>query len=189
MAMLMMMKRGNYENSDAIEKVIRYVTRTRVNENRADELISWGGRGAGCYATPELVIEQFHYIQSTYGIQARGGRRLFHETFNITAEEFDQLNRDYGIVCRIAAECAEFYFSLGHQVVFAVHYSENRRTVNKGLHIHFVINAINYRTGKKWHTHFNESFRRERDFNMIMRKFMQQDELELPGLEKYDYSF
>lgn len=186
MAMLMMMKRGHYVNSDAVENVIRYVTRTRANESRADELIVWGGCGVGCYTTPELVIEQFRCVQNTYGIQARGGRRLYHETFNITADEFEWLNRDYGVVCQIAAQCAEFYFSMGYQVIFAVHYTKNERTVNKGLHIHFVINAVNFKTGKKWHTNSRESFRRENDFNMIMRQFMPREELEMPGLEELD---
>lgn len=186
MAILMMMKKGHYVNSDAIENVIRYVTRTRVNESRADELIAWGGCGVGCYAIPELAIEQFRYVQHTYGIQTRGGRKLYHETFNITADEFERLNRDYGVVYQIAAKCAEFYFSLGHQVVFAVHYTKNEWTMNKGLHIHFVINAVNFKTGKKWHTNFRESFCRERDFNMIMGQFMPREELEMPGLEELD---
>lgn len=45
MAMLTMMgrRKGNYMNEDAVGKVIRYITRTRKNEDRADELITWGG--------------------------------------------------------------------------------------------------------------------------------------------------
>ena len=36
---------------------------------------------------------------------------------------------------------------------------------NKGAHIHFVVNTVNFMTGKKWHTNFRQSYNREQDFN------------------------
>lgn len=171
MAMLMMMRRGNYENKDAIEKVIRYITRTRKNEDRANELVIWGGCGIGSYASPELAIKQFHCVQKVYGIERRGGRRMFHETLNILGNEFERLGKDYGRVSQIAMQCAKSYYGLGHQVVFAVHYTENTYTFNKGVHIHFAVNTVNFINGSKWHTNNRESFCRECDFNTIVYSF------------------
>lgn len=83
-------------NEDAVEKVIRYITRTRKNEDRADELITWGGMGVGCYASSELVIERFRAVQEVYGKKQMAeeesimkllgfGRRSLKECGGITA--------------------------------------------------------------------------------------------------------
>lgn len=169
MAMLMMMRYGNYTNDDAVEKVIRYITRTRKNEDRSNELIAWGGMGVGCYATPELVIEQFRRVQDTYGMNVKGGRRIFHETLGIRDEEFERMWRDYNLVYQIAMKCAEQYYSMGHQVVFAVHHApKDNRGGNKGVHIHFVVNTVNFITGRRWHTNFRQSDSREKMFAQNM---------------------
>lgn len=172
MAMLTMMgrKKGNYMNENAVENVIRYITRTRKNEDRADELITWGGMGVGCYASPELVIEQFRAVQKVYGKNTDGGRRIYHETLGFREEEFERMWRDYGLVYQIAVECAKRYYSVGHQVVFAIHHAPKDGIVgNKGVHIHFVVNTVNFMTGKKWHTNFRQSYAREQDFNRNIR--------------------
>ncbi len=169
MAMLIMMRYGNYTNSNAVENLIRYITRTRKQEERANELIAWGGWGIGCYATPELVIGQFRSVQKLYGIEARGGRRLFHEVLKLTDQEFEQLGLDYDKLFQIAVRCAEYYYRMGHQVVFAIHYS---KVNNMGVHIHFVVNAVNFMTGKKWHTNMRENYHRDQWFNEKMREFM-----------------
>ena len=172
MAMLTMMgrRKGNYMNEDAVEKVIRYITRIRPNEDRADELIAWSGMGVGCYASPELVIEQFCAVQEVYGIKAKGGRRIYHEVLGIREEEFERMWRDYGLVYQIAAECAQRYYSRGHQVVFAIHHApKDSQTGNSGVHIHFAVNTVNFMTGRRWHSYFRESYNREQDFNRNMR--------------------
>lgn len=170
MAMLTMMGRrnGNYVNKDAIENVIRYITRTRKNEDRGHELIDWGGMGVGCYASPELVIEQFHYVQNAYG--KADGRKVYHEVLGFTEEEFDRMWRDYGLVYRIAMENASKYYSMGHQVVFAIHHApKDNGSRNSGVHIHFVVNTVNFMNGKKWHTSFRQKYSREQGFNQNMR--------------------
>lgn len=170
MAMLVVMgrERGSYTNEDAVENVIRYITRTRKNEDRADELIAWGAMGAACYDTPELVIEQFRYVQGVYGMRERG-RRIYHEVLGFREEEFERMWRDYGLVYQVAVECAEKYYSMGHQVVFAIHHApKDGEGVNKGIHIHFAVNTVNFLNGKKWHSYFREGFNRERDFNRDM---------------------
>ena len=65
--------------------------------------------------------------------------------------------------------CSEEYFSKGHQVVFAIHYESQ-----KHLHIHFAINSINYKTGKKWHTNIQQNKIRECTFQNIINSFIKQ---------------
>lgn len=173
MAMLTMMgrKKGSYINEDAVENVIRYITRTRKSEDREDELIAWGGMGVGCYGSPELVIEQFRAVQRAYGKETNSGRKIYHEVLGFMEDEFERMWRDYGLVYQIAEECAGRYYSMGHQVIFAIHHApKDGQAGNKGVHIHFVINAVNFMTGRKWHTSFRQSYTRERDFNQSMRE-------------------
>lgn len=171
MAMLTMMGRekGSYTNADAVENVIRYITRTRPEEDRANELIAWSGMGVGCYASPELVIEQFRTVQEVYGKETNGGRKIYHEILGFQEAEFERMWRDYNLVYQIAVECAKRYYSMGHQVVFAIHHAlRDRQIGNKGVHIHFAVNTVNFMTGKKWHTSFRQSDVREWDFNQNM---------------------
>ena len=56
----------------------------------------------------------------------------------------------------------------------AVHHTENECGVYKGVHIHFAVNTINFQTGNKWHTNNKESYKREANFNLIIRSFMKE---------------
>ncbi len=173
MAMLMIMRYGKYTNTDAVENVVRYITRTRRTEDRADELVAWGGLGIGCYQTPELAIEQFRRLQNLHNIAVRKGPRVFHEVLGITEEEFGKLGYDYGSIYQIAMKCAQYYYDMRHQVIFAIHHAKgNGQVGNKGLHIHFVVNTINFVTENKWHTNMGENFKRQQSFNEILREFM-----------------
>lgn len=172
MAMLITIRKGNYTNSDAVENVIRYITRTRANEERADELIAWGGMGIGTYQTPELAIEQFRILQRVHRIETRGSR-MFHEVLRLTDGEFGFLEHDYGRVYQVAVSCAQYYYMMGHQVVFAIHQAtKDDQGGNKGLHIHFAVNSINFLTGNKWHSNIRENTTRGRLFNDCIWKFM-----------------
>lgn len=178
MAMLITMNKGKYTNKDAVENVIRYITRTRAMEDRADELIAWGGWGIGIYQTPELVIEQFCRLQKNHRIEKRGSR-IFHEVLGITEKELGRLGHDYSRVYQVAVNCAQYYFAMGHQVVFAIHNAKDGCLErNKGVHIHFVVNTINFATGNKWHSNLRENWARNRTFDDIIRRFMDPDPLE-----------
>ena len=179
MAMLTMMgrRRGNYVNSNAVENVIRYITRTRKNEDRRNELVVWDGMGVGCYDSPELVIEQFRYVQKAYG--KTDGRKIYHEVLGFKDEEFEKMWRDYSLVHQIALECARKYYSMGYQVVFAVHHApKDTRTGNSGVHIHFVVNTVNFMDGRKWHTGFRQNYSREQDFNQNMKDVINEKVIE-----------
>ena len=151
-----------YGNKDAVSNVIHYITRTRKDETRQDSLISYGGCGVACYGNPDFMVQQMNYVQNVYDIEHRLGRRLYHEIFLISDEDFMRLKFNCGAVHEFAMRCSAFYFSKGFQVVFAIHWQPDKR-----LHIHFCVNSVSYIDGEKWHTTKQETKEREKLFNRI----------------------
>ena len=154
---------SNFNNVDAVENLIHYVTRTRKNENRVGDLITCGAVGAGCYQTAEDLIQQFKYVQNTYKINSRKGRRMYHEVLNLFDYEASWLNCDPIWFWNVGIGCCQIYFQMGFQAVFAVHYEES-----KHYHFHFAVNSISFIDGRKWHTSFLEKNQRESIFNGIL---------------------
>ena len=157
---------GKYKNTDAVSKVIKYVTRTRENEKRRNELITYGGIGVGNYASPKIMEQRFNIVQNLYGINYRKGRRVLHEVFSITDNEFGKLGYDMNIMDQIALEMCKEYFNEGFQVVYGIHWEEKKK-----LQIHFAENSVRYVTGKKIDTSINSNNRREQKFNKIMKRY------------------
>ena len=167
MAKLVMMgnRHGSYTNVDAVENVIKYITRTRAYETREDELICYGGAGIGAYLPPYDIIRQFLYVQELYNIKSRKGRRIYHETLTFTDEEFRSLNGDYKEIISIAEKISHLHFASGHQVLYGIHLSKEKK-----LHIHFAINTINFITGLKWHSYKGDLQERECIYNDIIKQ-------------------
>lgn len=159
-------KKGNYTNEDAVENVRHYVTRTRENEERGDDLINYGAVGADYFHSVDNMIQQFRYVQYVYGINSRRGRRMYHEVLNLKDCEFERLGRNPEVLWQVGMECCQVYFQMGHQAVFAVHWEPEKR-----CHIHFAVNTINFQNGWKWHTTLPEIKQREGIFNEILCRY------------------
>lgn len=151
---------GRYANADAVDNVIRYVTRTRSDEQRKEELQEYGGLGFFRYDTTETMIARFKAVQNAYGIGYRKGKRIFHEVFSITDREFEGINCDMKLLNQIALELCGEYYRQGFQVVYAIHWDKEKK-----LHIHFAVNAVSFMTGKKFITSKDGNNERERLFN------------------------
>ncbi len=158
--------KGAYKNKDAVSNVIKYVTRTRENETRHNELISYGGAGVSNYAEPMEMIHMFDTIQKLHGINYRKGRRIFHEVFSITDNEFKRLGCFMDTVNQMAVEMCMEYYNEGFQVVYGIHWEETKK-----LHIHFAANAVSFITGKKFDTSVTGNLYRKQRFNEIMKKY------------------
>lgn len=158
--------KGKYSNRDAVDNVIRYITRTRKDEMRRGDLQGYGGAGVGCYACPQTMAARLKAVQKLHGIEYRGGRRILHEVFSITDGEFKEMGCDMASVGRLALELCMEYFNMGFQTVYAVHWERG-----KGLHIHFAVNAVSYVTGRKINTSWEGNWHREHRFNDILRSY------------------
>lgn len=159
-------KDGNnkYTNSDAPEKLIRYVTRTDGKSD--DDLLAWGGLGVLEYGGIELPINQFYHAQEAHTRKGDFGKYMNHEIFSFSHEGEQVILQNNLDIDEIARRMARDIFEQDHcQVIYGVHAPNN---AEKHLHIHFAINAVNYRTGNKRRE--NKSQTRERDmrFNQII---------------------
>ena len=158
-------KNKNYSNEDAVENLLHYITRTRKNEWRKDDLINYGAAGADYFHSVDDMIQQFCYIQHIHGINTRHGRRMYHEVFSLKDCELERLAYAHDILWQVGMECCQVYYQMGHQAAFAVHWEPEKR-----CHIHFAVNSISFMTGLKWHTSRPEIKEREGIFNEILRK-------------------
>ena len=131
-----------YKNLDSPEKLIRYITRTRGNEDKADDLLLWGHPAGYTYPkTVEDIIYEIKYVQKGYKTH---GSLMCHYVIRLRADTFDKMNGSIYTLGNYAVECCNHLFNLGHQSCFAIHQSSDQ-----GLHIHLAINSVNFRNGHK----------------------------------------
>ena len=161
-------KIGRYENPDVIENMIRYLTRTRRNENRQGELIGYAGYGFsfGNNISVEQIIYQFESVQQVYDIDRRGGKRCLHEVLSFSIVERENLAYWPNLIWMIASECAKYYYSRGFQTLYAIH--NGSHASGAGLHIHFMVNYINFNDGRKFHSSKGDLKDRKRIFQGIV---------------------
>ena len=152
-----------YKSKESVQKVIRYITRSRVNENRANELLSYGGCGISFNYGIEAIIDQFIQTQRIYEIDNwKAPRRLYHETYSFTNDEMYVLG-DWRFLDEIGYEICRYYFNRGYESLYAVHYDEE-----KYYHIHIVHNSMNYLTGRRYCEGWKELKEREIEFFQIV---------------------
>lgn len=156
-----------YRGKKDVGNLIRYITRTRPDENRRNELVAYGaGSGCPCIRTPEEMIDEFVYVISQYGTK---GSLIVHYTIQISDYQFDQMDRSMDRLKDCMVECCQYIFNdLGHQCCFAIHYSKEHK-----LHAHIVINSTNYRTGHKLHQYYKSLIQEvEIPLRWIMSRYM-----------------
>ncbi len=176
---------GSYANKNVVENTMRYITRTRKEENRRNELLVYGSPNVTCFPGEDGIrqaISEFKTVQ-TYLHYPLYGRRVFHEIFCFSEEErygFQRIEQ----INDLALTCSKVYDHLGFQVIYAVHYSEEKK-----LHIHFVGNAVSYVTGNKYHTSLNDKDEREIIFNNLYQEHIYKYNLWSGAIRSYYGSY
>lgn len=67
MPLMIQLHKFKYKNEDSAENVIRYITRTRKNEDKAHEFLCYGSYHGFMYQKPvEEIISEFEYVQEQY---------------------------------------------------------------------------------------------------------------------------
>lgn len=138
-------KHGHYKNDDAVDNLIRYVTRTRPNEDRRSELIYAGAFGAADHGPIDNVIFQFLYVQEIMRNQTN--RKMYHFVYDLDSYEEAVFGNNLLLGIQAIRSQAYSFFVQGHQVVFAIH-----RKPEEGMHFHFAVNSVNYLTGRMYHS-------------------------------------
>ena len=146
---------GNHTNRDALIQGIKYISRTRKNEDRANELVAYGATGIS--SDPELGYQEMLFTQKQYKINARKGKRVEHHIFGLGYEDKNERKLSDEQLTQFAKECSEEYYKMGFQNCYALH-----REPSGEMHIHFMINSIQFTTGLKFHEHWKA--RRERSY-------------------------
>ena len=141
-------KTGNYKNMNAVDNLIRYITRTRQDESRFDELKYWNAIGFD-NTDVSIVIQQFTHVQSI--MRDHTIRKAYHFTYSPDQNEKRLINKDYCLAALIAYNQALLFYNAGFQTVVAVH-----DTIDGNLHFHFVLNSVNYINGKMFHFSISE---------------------------------
>ncbi len=165
--------RQKFDSYKEIDHLLRYITRTRDNENEYNDLISYGVRGATSDCGISGTIEQWKQIQKMYrypgsrGNRRYFGRHCFHEIYCLNQDISEKIVRDRAD--ELAYKLSEEYCQKGHQVVYGVHAPDRHEG---RLHIHFAVNTICLKTGKKWHDWHDESKKRKQRFDGITIKFL-----------------
>ena len=136
---------SHYENPDAVEKVIYYITRTNLDPARGKEPPLY----VNSFGTPpndvgEMILN-FYTIKKIYN--KPGGRQLYHMIMGFDENE-EQLLYQSGKLYEFADQIAYFFFVRGFQIVYAIHRNE------MNLHIHFAMNSVNYYDGLKYQISF-----------------------------------
>lgn len=130
---------GYFTNADAVKFLISYITRSRPDENRADELLFWGALGAD-ECNVAQTIAQFEYVQNN--IRTSTCRKMYHFVYAPDDDELRLLCHNISLIHKITIAQAQVFYNWGHQVAYAVHMNEACR-----LHIHYAVNAVNFMTG------------------------------------------
>ena len=118
--------KGQYENYDALDKVIAYIL-------RLDNMNLVGGYGV-LITNKKNIIEQFYAVKQFYGKME--GKQIRHIIFSVESTLYFNPQQ-----VKILGYWLAQYFGNERQVIFAVH------TDTMHLHIHMGINTIAYTNG------------------------------------------
>ena len=154
---------GKYLNKDAINNVIKYIA--RENGKPKDDLICCSALGATDFTDTDTTIRQFECVQLLHKRKGNFGRYIDHEVYSFSEEEEYMILQNNLPVKEIAQKMAQDFYSDGFQVYYGVHKKDDHE---KHLHVHFAVNTVNFRTGKKRHENIGDTNRRRKRLNEIV---------------------
>ncbi|MFI3228115.1 MAG: relaxase/mobilization nuclease domain-containing protein [Clostridia bacterium] len=131
MATVNFINRGKSQSRAGMRSVLNYTMQNKKTEYNGNFLVS----GMNC--TPQSVYEEFINTKLLYGKD--DGRMYYHFVQSFPKEEVISPTTAH----EIALKLAEHYD--GFEVLIATH------TDREHIHSHFIINSVNFETGKKLH--------------------------------------
>ena len=128
--------------------IFKYVT---DDEKTEDKLIS----GVNC--SPESAFDEFTYVKERFG--KTDGRQYYHIIQSFSPDDDVTPKMAHEIALKFA-ECFP-----GFQILIATH------TNKEHIHTHFVMNSVNFETGKKFHQTEKEMEERKKYSNRLCREY------------------
>ena len=162
----------SFDSPKEVDYLIRYITRSRENEEKKSDLISYGGRGLEVRHDISIAIRQWKAVQAAYiSPKRKFGRYCFHEIYCLTSKVSERIDAER--LDDLAYELSEEYWKEGHQVIYGIHKPDRHE---ERVHIHFAINTVCFRTGRKWHDWFYTRKMRNERFYAITERFIDKRE-------------
>lgn len=154
---------GNYLNQDSVNNVIKYIA--RENGKPKDDLICCGAIGATDFTDTDTTIRQFKCVQLLHKRKGNFGRYIDHEVYSFSEEEENMILQNDIPVEGIAQKMAQDFYNDGFQVYYGVHKPDKTEA---HIHVHFAVNTVNFRTGKKRHENMGDTKRRQDRLGQII---------------------
>lgn len=145
------LKNEHYCLDDDMERLLKYISGEGSNKKTEKVLKS---RGKGISSDAGEAAGQMIAIQKAFGKDDI--KRLYHLILS-----FPDSMRDKEAIRQAAEQVADMFFE-NFQVYYGIH------TSTKNWHIHFAVNAVSYRTGKKWHQNKKELAEMKREICEIV---------------------
>ena len=126
-----------YQNKDAVEKTIRYITGN--NNAPEDKVLSVGGLGVD-YENYQNTIEQFKITKSVYHKEDK--RQVLHMvvSYNDRREKSLQVSD----IEELGYQIGRLLSRESYQIIWGIHGNTGH------AHIHYIINSVSYETGEKY---------------------------------------
>ena len=155
--------KNNYHNQTAVEYVIKYIA--RENGKSKDDLICCGAMGATYFTNIDMTVREFQCVQLLYNRRGSFGRYIDHEIYSFSEEEESKISQGNISLENIAKKMAQDFYADGFQVYYGVHKPDKTET---HIHVHFAVNTVNFRTGKKRHENMGDTQRRQDRLRQIV---------------------
>jgi hypothetical protein len=124
----------HYKGDNDIKRLIKYVA--GEGKNKDSQIIKYIG-AKGLSKNPNTAAKQIITMQEALGKNDK--RRVYQLIVS-----FPGHMKSEWLALRVGKRIADIIFE-EHQVYYAIHDSTDN------MHIHFVINAVSYTSGRKWH--------------------------------------
>ncbi len=157
--------RGKYQNKDAVEKTIRYITGN--NGASKNKVLSVGGYGVD-YENYQNAIEQFQITKSIYHKEDK--RQVVHMVVSFDGEKEKVLQKSD--IEELGYQIGRLLSKESYQAVWAVHGNTDHP------HIHYIINSVSYINGSKYRLEREETDTLQHQINVLAApKIYTQDEI------------
>lgn len=167
--------KGRYTNQDAIDKLIKYLTRT--NGQSDSDLVSWGVLGAPEFYGVDTIIDEFQLTQTYHKRKGNFGRYIDHEIFTFLPETEKVIYENNLDIDKIARDMAYDFLDNDHcQVVYSVHCNPKD---DIPLHIHFAINTVNFIDAHKRRESKADNRKRTQRFQKIVEDNIRNEHISL----------
>lgn len=119
------------------------------------------GHIGGINVRPETAALEIQAVQHVW--RKQNGRQMRHYILSFADSEAIGTYEALEIAYQVAA-----YYASDYQIVFGIHIPQN---LGEHLHIHFGMNAVSFRNGKKYSGGQADYHRFRKHIDMILRKY------------------